>query len=138
MAFRWYSRGAALGDRDAQNNPGTMFLEGIGCQPDKAQATYWYRKSAEQGNADAQWNLGKRYLHGDGTDQDYAEAYQWSGTGTRGERLKVPMNGAEMRRGRCKPRFRAFGRDVGQRRAVSGRFRRPAGRSESDTMQAAP
>ena len=44
--------------------------------------------------------------------------------GTRGERLKVPMNGAEMRRGRCKPRFRAPGRNVGQRRAVSGRFRR--------------
>jgi hypothetical protein len=29
-----------------------------------------------------------------------------------------------MRRGRCKPRFRAFGRNVGQRRAVFGRFRR--------------
>ncbi|HWQ56354.1 MAG TPA: tetratricopeptide repeat protein [Bryobacteraceae bacterium] len=76
-AFRWYSRGAALGDRDAQNNLGTMFLGGIGCEPDKAQAVHWYRKSAEQGKADAQWNLGKRYLHGDGVDQDYAEAYQW-------------------------------------------------------------
>ena len=30
-----------------------------------------------------------------------------------------------MRRGRCKPRFHAPGRNVGQHRAVSGRFRRP-------------
>ena len=45
--------------------------------------------------------------------------------GALGERLKVLQNGAEIRRGRCKPRFRAYGRNVGQRRAVSGRFRRP-------------
>lgn len=77
LAFQWYSRGAALGDRDAQNNLGTMFLHGIGCQADKEQAIYWYRQSAEQGNADAQWNLAKRYLHGDGINQNYAEAYRW-------------------------------------------------------------
>jgi TPR repeat protein len=76
-ALRWYSRGAELGDPEAQNNLGTMFLEGFGCQRDKAQAVYWYRKGAEQGNAVAQWNLGKRYLHGDGIDRNYAEAYQW-------------------------------------------------------------
>ena len=45
--------------------------------------------------------------------------------GALGERLKVPMNGAEIRRGRCKPCFRAYKRNVGQHRAVSGRFRRP-------------
>ena len=43
----------------------------------------------------------------------------------------APWNGAEMRCGRCKPRFRAFGRNVGQRRAVSGRFRRADRRAES-------
>src|ERR1019366_7536473 len=65
------------GDRDAQNNLGTMFLEGMGCQADKTQAVFWYRKSAEQGSADAQWNLGKRYLHGAGIGQDFVEAYDW-------------------------------------------------------------
>jgi hypothetical protein len=77
MAFHWYSRGAAKGDRDAQNNLGTMFLHGLNCQADKAQAINWYFKSAEQGNADAQWNIGKRYLHGDGIERNYTEAYQW-------------------------------------------------------------
>jgi len=41
VAFRWYSCGAALGDREAQNNLGTMVLEGFGCERDKAQAIQW-------------------------------------------------------------------------------------------------
>ena len=32
LAFRWYSRGAELGDREAQNNLGTLFLDGLGCE----------------------------------------------------------------------------------------------------------
>jgi len=38
LAFRWYSRGAELGDREAQNNLGTLFLDGLGCERDKVQA----------------------------------------------------------------------------------------------------
>ena len=76
-AFNWYGRGAALGNREAQNNFGTMFLQGFGCEVDQVAAVHWYRQSAEQGCADAQWNLAKRYLRGEGIQQDYAEAYAW-------------------------------------------------------------
>ena len=77
MAFFWYSRGAELGNAEAQNNLGTLLLDGLGCVRDPAQAIHWYRKSAEQGVAIAQYNLAKRYYAGDGIDQDYAEARKW-------------------------------------------------------------
>ena len=66
-----------LATRKAQNNLGTMFLNGSAAQRDPAQAIHWYRKSAEQGLAIAQYNLAKRYYGGDGIDQDYAEARKW-------------------------------------------------------------
>jgi TPR repeat protein len=77
LAFRWYRRGAELGSADAQNNLGSMLLNGVGCERDPAQACDWYRRSAEQGNAEAQYNLAKRYLHGDGVHQDYSAARMW-------------------------------------------------------------
>ena len=43
-----------------------------------------------------------------------------SGAEAFGERLKVPRMVVEMGRDRCKPRFRAFGRNVGHPSAVSG------------------
>jgi TPR repeat protein len=77
-AFRWYSRGADLGDSDSQNNLGTMLLHGLGTEIDVKRAVHWYGKSAEQGNADAQYNLGKRYLHGrGGIRRNYAKAHEW-------------------------------------------------------------
>jgi TPR repeat protein len=54
-----------------------LFLDGLGCERDPAQAIHWYRKSAEQGLAIAQYNLAKRYYAGDGIDQDYAQARKW-------------------------------------------------------------
>jgi TPR repeat protein len=76
-AFRWYTRGAELGDREAQNNLGSMLLNGMACERAPEQAVHWYRKSAERGLAIAQYNLAKRYLHGDGIDQNYSEARKW-------------------------------------------------------------
>jgi TPR repeat protein len=76
-ALFWYRRGAELGDPSAQNDLGTMLLNGIGCERAPEQAVDWYRKSAEQGLAIAQYNLAKRYLHGDGVALDYAEALKW-------------------------------------------------------------
>src|SRR5665213_558360 len=51
MAFRWYSRGAELGDLEAQNNLATMLLNAVGCERAPEQAVHWYRKSAERGLA---------------------------------------------------------------------------------------
>src|ERR1035437_5052693 len=54
-----------------------------------------------------------------------------------GDRLKVRLNGAEMRGGRCKPRFRAFGRtwaNVGRfLGALRGRRTRRIGAFELQT-----
>ena len=77
MALRWYSRGAELGDPEAQNNLGTLFLNALVCERDPAQAVHWYRKSAEQGLAVAQYNLAKRYDLGDGIKQNSVEARKW-------------------------------------------------------------
>jgi TPR repeat protein len=76
-ALRWYRCGANLGDAYAQNNLGSMLLNGLACERDPTQAIQWYRQSAEQGNSEAQYNLAKRYLHGGGVNQDYAEARTW-------------------------------------------------------------
>lgn len=77
MAFRWLSRGAALGDPEGQNNLGSMFVNGQGCRRDSNRGIAWYRESAEQGLDIAQYNLAKRYYGGDGIEQDYGEARGW-------------------------------------------------------------
>lgn len=73
-AFRWYKLAATQGDKDAQNNVESCFLEGLGCRRNMAEAIRWYERSAGQGNADARYNLGKRHLHGDGVPIDYRAA----------------------------------------------------------------
>ena len=69
---------AALGDADAQQLLGDMYLQGQGGVPlDYAEAARWYRKAAEQGSIAAQNNLGVAYIGGFGVPQDNAEAYAW-------------------------------------------------------------
>ena len=71
---------AGLGDADAQQLLGDMYLQGQGGVPlDYAEAARWYRnrKAAEQGSIAAQNNLGVAYIGGSGVPQDNAEAYAW-------------------------------------------------------------
>jgi hypothetical protein len=77
QAFHWYKKAAAQGLRDAQNNVGTMYLNGEGTTQDFAQAFYWYQKAAAQGDVAAQFNLGLMYHHGLGTAQDDNQALYW-------------------------------------------------------------
>lgn len=76
-ALRWYRVAAEQGDPNAQDNLGSMYLNGIGVPKDYAEAAKWYRKAAEQGLAVAQFNLALRYLHGNGVEQDDGEAALW-------------------------------------------------------------
>ena len=76
-AIRWYRRAAEQGDAAAQNDLGSMYLNGFGVTKDTTEAARWYRKSAEQGVAIAQFNYAVRCLHGDGVERDDAEAVLW-------------------------------------------------------------
>ena len=64
-ALRWYGLAAEQGDASAQNNLGSMHLNGIGVPKDAKKAVTWYRKAAKQGLPVAQFNLGLRRLRGD-------------------------------------------------------------------------
>ena len=66
QALGWYRAAAEQGNPDAQNNLGSMFLNGLGVPKDAVLAVKWYRLAAAQGLPVAQFNLGMRRLHGQG------------------------------------------------------------------------
>ncbi|WP_141698889.1 tetratricopeptide repeat protein, partial [Candidatus Marithrix sp. Canyon 246] len=61
----------------AQNNLGTMYIEGLGVEQNFTEAANWYRKSAEQNNVDAQFNLAAMYKKGEGVEKDITQAIYW-------------------------------------------------------------
>lgn len=76
-SVRWYRAAAAQGHPMAQNDLGSMLLNGMGTERSPEEAACWYRKAAEQGEAVAQFNLALRYLHGSGLEQNDAETVRW-------------------------------------------------------------
>ncbi|MHA6827400.1 tetratricopeptide repeat protein [Ralstonia pseudosolanacearum] len=76
-SLRWYRAAAEQGHGLAQNNLGSMLLNGMGADKNPKEATIWYRKAAEQGEAVAQFNLALRYLHGTGAPQSDNDAAAW-------------------------------------------------------------
>ena len=78
-AARWYRRAAEQGHPAAQNDYGSICLNGMGVLKDAAEAARWYRKAAEQGLAMAQFHYALRCLHGDGVERDDTEAVLWLG-----------------------------------------------------------
>jgi uncharacterized protein len=76
-ALKWYSLAAQKGHRAAQNNLGTMYLNGLGVEQSATEAVSWYRRAAEQGEPIAQYNLGTRYRVGGGVPLDLNEAVRW-------------------------------------------------------------
>jgi len=66
-----------LGQVDAQNNLGAMYLSGMGVNQDPAEAVYWYQKAAEQSQHHAQFNLAMLYLLGNGIEQNDEQAAYW-------------------------------------------------------------
>ena len=69
-ALKWYGLAAEQGNPDAQNDLGSMFLNGLGVPKDAVLAVKGYRLAAAQGLPVAQFNLGMRRLRGQGVDQD--------------------------------------------------------------------
>jgi TPR repeat protein len=56
------------------NDLGSMLLNGLGCEVDRAEALKWYQAAAESGHPVACYNLGKRYLH---DVVDLKRAFRW-------------------------------------------------------------
>ncbi|HET7777994.1 MAG TPA: caspase family protein [Rudaea sp.] len=65
---------AEIGDADAQNYVGEIYLKGLGTTPDYAKAAQWFEKAAAQGSRRARINLGYMYEQGLGVSQDTARA----------------------------------------------------------------
>jgi hypothetical protein len=73
-ALKVWQGQAELGDADAQNYVGEIYLKGLGTAPDYARAAQWFEKAAAQGSRRARINLGYLYEQGLGVTQDTARA----------------------------------------------------------------
>ena len=76
-SLHWYQAAAEQGHAKAQNDLGSMYLNGMGTPRNPEEAVRWYRAAADQGQVDAMFNLGIRYRSGTGVAQDHAEACAW-------------------------------------------------------------
>lgn len=73
-ALKVWLESATMGDADAQNYVGEIYLKGLGTQPDYGMAKAWFEKAAAQGLGRAQINLGYLYEKGLGVAKDPAKA----------------------------------------------------------------
>lgn len=83
LAFRWFSRAAGLGSREAMYHLANMYAFGHGVPKEEAdpdqRAAQFYFEAARRGHSGAQHALGILYLTGKGVQQDRAEAQKWFG-----------------------------------------------------------
>lgn len=76
-AFAMLRVQALAGDRASQLALGQMYLEGIGCERNGAEARYWFQHAAHQGEAIAMNMLGRCLENGWGGGADYELAAVW-------------------------------------------------------------
>jgi TPR repeat protein len=76
-AYRWFTRAAGQGNRDAVNMLGRCFENGWGVAADAGAAALHYRCAAHAGCSWAQYNLGHLHLDGRGTPRDPVRAVAW-------------------------------------------------------------
>lgn len=75
-SFRWHTKAADIGHKDAQFKLGYFYHTGQGVEKDLNKAIEWYTKAAEQGNVNAQTNLGRLYMSGDGLEKNLDKAIE--------------------------------------------------------------
>jgi len=68
---------AKTGDVQAEYWLGHMYEQGLGVNPDAAQAVTWWTKATQGGLVQAKQALGVLYLQGEGVFQDFAKARMW-------------------------------------------------------------
>lgn len=69
-------KAANQGDKDAQNNLGRYYYNGLGVPKDLEKAFYWFEKAANQ-NKEAQYNMGVFYYQGQVVQKDLKQAEYW-------------------------------------------------------------
>lgn len=74
---KWNKSAADQGIKEAQNNIGNAYRDGIGVPQNEDFAYTYYKMAAEQGLSDAQYNLGNHYRRAQGVDRDLGEAVRW-------------------------------------------------------------
>ena len=76
-AHELFSRAAKLGHPVALSQLGTMYVNGIGCEPDPIIAAQLILQAAQAGFPHAQYNLAVLYLDGAGVDKSEKESIRW-------------------------------------------------------------
>jgi TPR repeat protein len=77
-ALLYYQTAAKLGDAEAQNFLGVIYLEGLcGTKKNTKKAIQLFEKSAKSQNSDSLYNLGFIYLKGKGVPQDVNAAFDY-------------------------------------------------------------
>ena len=80
-AFRWYKKGAELGDEEAAYNACRFMAQGIGAPQDYSEAfrlcTQASGGSSKITSSWGEYGLGRIYDDGSGVPQDYAKAAEW-------------------------------------------------------------
>jgi TPR repeat protein len=75
-AFKWFLKGAELGNAGAEGAVGLAYAKGSGVAPDYEQAVRWLRLSAAKKDAAGLCNLGYLYDMGWGVPHDDHEAFR--------------------------------------------------------------
>jgi TPR repeat protein len=76
-ALREWRADADKGVAAAQFGLGDLYENGLGTEPDPAQAAQWYERAANQDHGRAQARLGALYREGRGVARDFAKAAKW-------------------------------------------------------------
>ena len=76
-SFKWYYKGAMVGDTESQYNVGYCYAYGEGVNEDKSEAIKWLRLAAEKDHSAAQWELYLAYRDGEGVEKNMDIAKQW-------------------------------------------------------------
>ncbi|MGB0684396.1 MAG: tetratricopeptide repeat protein [Magnetovibrionaceae bacterium] len=69
-AAEWFLRAAELGNAQAQNQIGNMYLSGQGVEQDTTRAAKWHEAAAKQGIIDSKVKFGRMLIDGNGIEQD--------------------------------------------------------------------
>lgn len=80
-AFRWYRKGAEMGDEEAEYNTCRLMVQELGSPRDYSEALRWCSLAAHAHgrltSAWGQYGLGRIYEDGSGVPQDYVKAAEW-------------------------------------------------------------
>ena len=76
LAASYFRTAARLGNPDALDNLGGLYLNGMGVETDYAKAAELFTKAAEQGHAEAMCDLGVMHIYGLSVDKDPTKAIE--------------------------------------------------------------